>query len=201
MKTGIANRNEIAKIARVLKNGGIIIYPTETSYGIGANALNKKAVLKVHRAKRQPTNKPISIIVPNVKVAKKFGKISRDAEKIMKKFMPGPLTLVVERQGKVPNILSRKTIAFRISSDRTADAIAKRFGSAITATSANAHGKPPIYSFKRALEEFGGKVDLIVNAGNLPKRKASTIYDMTQKKVLRKGPVSGKEIEKAMQNE
>src|SRR3989344_9539447 len=183
MKTGIANRNEIAKIARVLKNGGIIIYPTETSYGIGADALDKKAVLKIHEAKKQPTNKPISIIVPDIRVAKKFGKISSDAEKIMKKFIPGPLTLIVEKHGKVPNILSRKTIAVRISSDKTADAIAKRFGSAITATSANAHGKPPIYSFRRALEEFGGKVDLIVNAGNLPKRKASTIYDMTQKKV------------------
>ena len=198
MKTEIAGKKEIERIVQVLKNGGIIVYPTETSYGIGADALNKKAVLKVHKVKMQSTSKPISIIVPSIEVAKKIGKMDNDAEKLVKKFMPGPLTLVVEKQKNVPSVLSKKTIAFRISSNKTANAIAKKFNGAITATSANLHGEGPIYSFKKALRIFDGKVDLIVDAGNLPKSRASTIYDIANRKLVRKGNVSEKDILKVI---
>ena len=201
MKTEIASRNEIGKMAKVIKNGGVIIYPTETAYGIGVDALNKKAILKVHKVKKQPTSKLISIIVPSIEVAKKFGKINNGAEKIVEKFMPGPLTLIVKKQKKVPDVLSRKTIAFRISSNKTANAIARKFGGAITATSANIHNEPPVYSFKKAFEVFDGKVDVIVDAGNLPRRKASTVYDVLNRAIVRKGPVSEKEIEKVILNE
>jgi L-threonylcarbamoyladenylate synthase len=198
MKTGIVGKNEISRIVGVLEKGGIIVFPTETSYGLGANALNKKAILKVHKAKKQPTDKPISIIVPSTEAARKFGKINKAAEKLVKKFMPGPFTLIVEKQKKVPNVLSKKTIAFRISSNKTANAIAKKFDGAITATSANLHGEEPIYSFSKALKVFDGKVDLIVDAENLRRRSASTIYDMTQKKVIRKGQISEREILKVI---
>jgi len=196
METAIVKKNGIAMMVSVLKKGGIIIFPTETSYGIGADALDRKAILKVHNVKKQPTDKPISIIVPDIKTAEKFGEMGATAKKLVKKFMPGPFTLIVKKQKTVPNILSRKTMAFRISSDKTADSIARKFGSAITATSANIHGEQPIYSFRKAVEVFGGRVDLIVDAGNLRKRRASTIYDLARGKVLRNGPISGKEIER-----
>jgi len=198
MKTKIAGKNEISKIAGVLVKGGVIVYPTETSYGIGADALNKKAILKVHKVKKQATSKPISIIVPDMKIAKKFGNLDKGAERLVKKFMPGPLTLIVKKRKTVPNSLSRKTIAFRISSNKTAHAISKKFNGGITATSANIHGKPAIYSFREALKVFEGKVDLIVDAWNLPKRNASTIYDFAGRKLIRKGQIGEKEILKAI---
>ena len=188
----------IKKAVNFLKNGKIIIYPTETSYGLGASARNRKAIKKIHAIKKQPKNKPISIIVPSLAIAKKFGKIAGKTERLAKRFMPGPLTLVVEKRKVVPKELSEKGIAFRISSNKIANDLCKELGGAITATSANLYGGKPIYSGKKVIKEFAAKVDLIIDSGELPKRKASTLYDVEKRIILRKGTVEGKEIEEAL---
>jgi len=183
-----------ALAASLLREGKIIAYPTETSYGIGANALDEKAVKRVHEVKGQGFGKPISVIVPSLDAAKKIGKIGKDAEKLVNEFMPGPLTLVVDKKENVPDALSEGGIAFRISSNPVANGIARIFKGAITATSANLTGEEPIFSGEEAAEKLGGKVDLIVDCGSLEKKEASTIFDMRTGKVLREGPVKGKEI-------
>ena len=188
----------IRKAADFLRRGKVIIYPTETSYGLGASAKNRKAIEKIHAIKKQPRNKAISIIVSSIASAKKFGKISKNAEKLVKKFMPGPLTLIVGKRKAVPKELSKKGIAFRISSNKIANDLCKSLGTGITATSANLHGKKAVYSGKKVIREFANKVDLIIDHGNLPKRKESTLYDVEKGKVLRKGPVKEKEIEKVL---
>ena len=190
----------IKKAVDALRNGKIIIYPTETSYGLGAKAKNRKAVERIHSIKGQSKNKPISIIVPNTATAKKFGKISKEAEKLLKKFMPGPLTLIVEKKKSVPEELSGRGIAFRISSNKIANDLCKDLGTAITATSANLHGEEPIYSAKEAVKKFADKVDLIIDAGDLPKKATSTLYDVESGRVLRKGKIKEKEIHALLGN-
>ena len=188
---------EIASIAAdYLKKGKLIIYPTETCYGLGADALNKEAVKKVHDTKRQSYEKPISVIVPDVEVAAKFGELDEKTKRLVKKFMPGPLTLIVKKIKEIPDLLSKETIAFRISSNEIANMIAKEFDSGITATSANLHGEKEIYDSCEVIEKFNGKVDLIIDAGTLEENKPSTIYDAVNKKIIREGRIKEEEIEK-----
>ena len=189
----------IEKAAKILKDGGVIIFPTETSYGLAVDATNETAITKMVRAKEQPEEKNISVIVSDLLQAKKFGKITPEAETLAKKFMPGPLTLVVEKQYNVPNALAEKTIAFRISSNRIATEMCKALGNPITATSANLHGRPNIYSGKEAIKQFGNRVHMIIDAGELPKNPPSTMYDVANKRVLRFGPITEQEIKKALE--
>jgi len=188
----------IEKTARIMKEGGVAIFPTETSYGIGVDATNENAIKKIALVKQQQEEKNISIIAADLEQAKRFGKISPEAEKLAQKFMPGPLTLVVEKQPNVPDVLAEKTIAFRVSSSRIATLLCKELGNAITATSANLHGRPNIYSAKEAIKEFNNKVHIIIDAGELPRNEPSTIYDVANKRILRNGPIKEPQIRQAL---
>lgn len=188
----------IEKAARIMKDGGVVIFPTESSYGIGVDALNEAAIRKIAPIKGQPEEKNISIVVADLEQAKRFGKISEDAEKLAQKFMPGPLTLVVQKQSGVPNALAGETIAFRVSGSRVARGLCAALGNGITATSANMHGRPSTYSAKEVIKEFNSRVHMIIDAGELPHNAPSTIYDVAQKKVLRYGPVSELQIKIAL---
>lgn len=181
------SKHIIESAAKLLKHGGIIIYPTETCYGMGCDATNARAVAKIHKLKKQSKNKPITIIVSDTRMAKKYCVIDKGVEKLIRKHMPGPLTLIV-RKKKLPNILAKKNVGFRISSNKIATELARKLGKPITATSANIHGKPEIYDAKK-LSLFTGRVDMILDAGKLRRRKPSTIYDCVSGKIIRKGPV------------
>lgn len=196
MKTVIIkakDKNAISTAVRVLKKGGIIIYPTETSYGIGADATNSKAIRKIFKIKTRDKGKPISIIVSSLSMAKKYAFIDALSGKLAQKFMPCPLTLI-SRKKNLPGMLSKNTIAWRIPSHAFALALVKKFGKPITATSANKSGKPQMYKINDVIKSFSGSVDLIIVAGNLPRRRPSTVFDAANKKVLRKGPVKEKDI-------
>jgi len=191
-------KKAMEKAVAVLKAGGVIIFPTETSYGIGADALNKKAVSKVHALKQQPESKEIGVIVSSLEQIKKVSEWNSEAERLARKFFPGPLTVIVKEKSIVPANLTKRGIAFRIPSNKFAMELCKAFGKPITATSANIHGKKPIFDSKEAAKEFSGKADLVVDAGKLPKNKASTVYCTLSHKVLRKGKIKEKEIEKVL---
>jgi L-threonylcarbamoyladenylate synthase len=188
----------MAPALKVLKEGGIIVYPTETSYGIGADALNSNAVEKVHLAKKQPNNKPISVIVASEEQAEQVAELNENARRLIHNFMPGPLTIISKKRETVPENLSSDTIAFRISSSPFAHELCEKFGKPITATSANLHNQPAIYSVKQAIEVFENRVDLIVDAGDLKQNAASTIYDSVNEKILREGQIKQEEILKAL---
>ncbi len=188
----------IEKAARILKKGGLVVFPTESSYGLGADASNPVAVKKIASAKSQPEEKAISVIAADLEQAKKFGKITGEAKKLAERLMPGPLTLVVEKQASVPNELAEKTIAFRISSNRIARELCRELGNAITATSANLHGRPSIYSGHEVVKQFNNRVHMIIDAGDLPKNPASTIYDAATGRVLRHGPIGEIRIKQAL---
>jgi len=193
------NRKTVWYIAKVIESGGIVVYPTETSYGIATNAVNVAAVKRL-RTIRKPSGKPISIIVSTIEMMKNYGVITRQIEAIVKKFMPGPLTIVAKKKETIPDILNKKDIAFRISSHPIADMIAKYAGVPITAASANPEGMPPAFDAKKVLEYFNGKVDIVIDAGRLKKAKASTIVDMKIKepRLVRSGPISFNKIKSAI---
>ena len=181
----------IEKAVDILKNGGLIVYPTETCYGIGCDALNENAVEKVYRVKKREKKKPISIIVSSLEMMRKYGKITKEVEYLVKKFMPGPLTIVVEKKRTIPDILNPKEIAFRISSHPIAQQLVKELDKPITATSANISGSKPIYSSEEIVKIFNGKVDMIIDSGNLPLIQPSTIIRVKKSKIelIREGAI------------
>lgn len=181
------------KAAETLSKGGIIIYPTETSYGIGVDATNDKAVKKIIELKKRNKSKGILIAFSDLRMARKYLVITKDAEKLAKAFMPGPLSLIVRSKSDM-----KKNVGFRIPNNETVLKIIRKFGKPITTTSANLSGKGNIYKIKDAAALFGGKADLIIDGGNLKKTKPSTVYDVAERKILRKGPVSEKKISKAL---
>ncbi|MDD5148002.1 MAG: L-threonylcarbamoyladenylate synthase [Candidatus ainarchaeum sp.] len=190
-------KTALQKAVDALEKGGVVVFPTETSYGIGADALDEKAVEKVHEAKKQPHDKPISVIVSDLKQAEKIAELNEEAGALAKKFFPGPLTIIAPEK-KVPKNLTRNGIAFRISENKFARELCKKFGRPVTATSANIHNEPAIYNPEELIEKFNGRVDLIIDAGILPQREASTIYSTIGHKIIREGKITKKEIEKAL---
>ena len=194
MKTVIIkakDKNAIPLAVDVLKSNGIIIYPTETSYGIGVDATKSKTVRKIFKIKVRERDKPISIIVSSLDMAKRHVIIDALTRRLAKKFMPGPLTLI-SRKKNLPGILSKNTIAWRIPSHPIALAMIRKFCRPVTATSANLSGKPPLYRIKEVVKIFSCYVDLIIDAGNLPRRRPSTVFDTINQKIVRKGPVKEK---------
>lgn len=189
------DRKAVWYIAKIIENGGIVVYPTEASYGIGTNAVDTAAVKRL-RAIRKPSGKPISIIVSDIEMMKKYGVITKQIGKLAKKFMPGPLTIIANKKETVPSILNKKEIAFRISSHPVAAMIAEYAGVPVTAASANPEGMSPAFDIKKVMKYFDGKVDVVVDSGRLKKRKPSTMVDMKGKepKLVRAGPISFSKI-------
>ena len=190
---------EIAeKAAKIMKDGGVIVFPTESSYGLGVDATKETAIKKIALIKQQPEEKNISIIVANLEQAEQFGFIKEDAKKLAERFMPGPLTLVVKKKPGISNLLGDETIAFRISSNPIARTVCTALGNGITATSANLHEKPNIYDSREVIKEFNNRVHLIINDGELAHNTPSTIYNVLEKRILRTGPIMEFRIKQAL---
>lgn len=175
----------IEKAILVLKQGGLVIYPTETCYGIGADATNQSAIDKLLRYKTKRQDKPISIAVSNEKMAAKYVHINTTARNMYSNFLPGPITVI----SKGKNILARGvqssqgTQGIRIPDYPLILELLKQYKKPITATSANASYKKTPYTIADILNNLSQKqkgfIDLIIDAGRLPKRKPSTIVDTT----------------------
>jgi L-threonylcarbamoyladenylate synthase len=182
----------------VMDKGGLIIYPTETCYGIGADATNMKSIEKIYEIKGRDPSKPIPILVSNLEMIKKYGLITKKIEVLVKKFMPGPLSIITRKIRPVsdPN---QKGISFRISSHPVALELVKLLKKPLTTTSANISGQPSIYDIREVIETFQDKVGMIIDFGDLPRTEPSTCVDMTREgnvKVIREGPISSESIMK-----
>jgi len=192
------DRKTVWYVAKVIESGGVVVYPTETSYGIGTNAANAAAVKRLRKI-RKPSGKPISIIVSDIGMMEKYGVITREIELLAKKFMPGPLTIITNKKETIPDVLNKKEIAFRISSYPIASMLSEYAGMPITAASANLEGMPPAFDVKMVLKYFNGKIDIVVDVGKLKRRKPSTMVDMKDKpKIVRKGEITLKQIKDAI---
>ena len=176
--------DSIDRAVRVLSRDGIIVYPTETVYGLGADALSEDAVLKVYEAKNRPVGKPISIAVSDMDMLTAVAVVDAAARAFIERFLPGPVTVVLPAKSCLPEVLTGGTglIGIRWPENEIAIAIIARFDTPITATSANMSDDiPPVRP-----EEVSVPYDYLVDGGELP-GTPSTVVDLTTRRILRKG--------------
>lgn len=179
------NNPEPCKIdmaARILLEGGLVAFPTETVYGLGANALNPSAVKKIFLAKGRPVDNPLILHIQHIDDLKTFARnVSRKANKLAREFWPGPLTLVLEKSQRVPQITTGglDTIAVRIPSDVISLSLIRAARIPVAAPSANVSGRPSPTRASHVIEDLYGKVDLIMDGGRTRIGLESTVIDMT----------------------
>ena len=189
----------IEKAVETLKKGGVIAYPTETVYGVGADALNQETINKVFKIKERPENKPISLAVSSWKMLQENAKINRQQIEILKKLLPGPITIIAQKTSQVPDRLTAGSskVGIRYPNNKIATEIISRYGSPITSTSANKTSHQPPVSHT----QIGIPVDHIVEGGTTPIKTSSTIIDIEDNfKILRRGPITKSQIKKAIWN-
>ena len=178
------------EIARhVMERGSIIVYPTDTVYGIGANIFNEKAILKVFSIKKRLKNKPLSVCLSRIEDIRMVANIDATMEKIIRKILPGPFTLILEKNDKVPSILTAGSdkIGIRIPANQVCMDLSRDFP--ITSTSANLSGYGVPETADAVLKQLGSSVDIILDAGICKHGVHSTVVDMTvfPPKVIREG--------------
>ncbi len=184
----------IEKITGILKRGGIIAYPTETFYGLGADATDERAIEKIYTIKGRKGRKPISIIIGSAKDVDIFAvNISETSRKLMERFWPGGMTLIFEASSSIPEILTAETgtIGIRNSSHVIATHLARNLPGALTATSANISGGKECTSADDVIESLGDRIDVLVDGGKTPGGSGSTVVDVSKEPpvILREGVV------------
>ena len=176
------------KAVSILKKGGVIICPTDTVYGFLADAKNKKAVEKVYKIKNRSKSKPLPVFVKDMKMAEKIARIDKNHAKTFKEFWPGKYTFVLKQKSGVKLYgVDKKTIAIRIPKYKLLNNLLKKINKPLVQTSVNISSELPMNKIKDIIEKFkySTEVDLIIDAGNLPKSKSSKIIDLTGKKLTR----------------
>lgn len=186
---------KIRKASSIIKSGGLVAFPTETVYGLGANALNPKAVEKIFKAKGRPSDNPLIVHIASKKEVYGLAKeVPKSARKLMDEFWPGPLTIVLKKSKVVPKIITAglDTVAIRMPNNKIALKLIMESGVPIAAPSANSSTKPSPTSASHVLEDLDGKIDMIINGGSARIGVESTVIDMTSNvpMLLRPGGVS-----------
>jgi len=189
--------------ADFIEKGGLVAFPTETVYGLGADALNPEAVLALFEAKKRPLDNPPIVHVGNVKDVYRLAKeVPSKTERLMKSFWPGPLTLIFKRSEIVPNVTvcGLDTIAIRMPKHNVALALIRESGCPIAAPSANLAGKPSPTTAKHVLEDLDGRIDAVLDAGPTRIGVESTVLDMTvdPPQILRPGGTPYEELQKTL---
>ena len=191
----------IAKIINTLKNNGLVIMPTETVYGAFVDATSQVAVKKLTEYKNRPFGKPYSVAVANQTMAEKYVYLNTSAKEIFKNFLPGPVTVVSKGKHLLAAGVESETgtLGIRVPDHKLILNVVKKFGKPLTATSANASYQKRPYKISDILESLSQKqknlIDLIVDAGTLPKREPSTVIDTTYDDlvILRQGGIKLKD--------
>ncbi|MEM3577861.1 MAG: L-threonylcarbamoyladenylate synthase [Candidatus Bathyarchaeia archaeon] len=189
--------------ADFIKKGGLVAFPTETVYGLGADALNPTAVLALFEAKRRPLDNPPIVHVGKIgEVYKLTRYVPQKAEKLMERFWPGPLTLIFKRSEIVPSVTvaGLDTIAIRMPRHNVALALLRESGCPIAAPSANLAGKPSPTSAEHVLEDLNGRIDAVLDAGPTNIGVESTVLDLTSDppQVLRPGGTPYEELKEVL---
>ncbi|MBI2638884.1 threonylcarbamoyl-AMP synthase [Candidatus Peregrinibacteria bacterium] len=187
-------KKSLQKALNKLRTGGVIAHATETCYGFACDAFSKRALVSLYKIKKMSLQKPVSIMVHSLTMAKKYGVFSKKALIFAKKYWPGPLTIIVKRKNTLPKFFNPgiKTIGIRVPAHALSIKLIKAFGRPLTTTSANISGQPPPYSVSAIQKQFRSrklKPDFILDSGRLKKNPPSTIIDISQKtpKIIRHG--------------
>ena len=190
-------------VANEMRNGKIVVFPTETVYGIGTNGLNEASVQKLYEIRNRPTTKPISLLVSDISMAEKYTKSISDIEyKIMSAFFPGPLTIVLRKDAMVPNITTANSdfVGIRIPEGNIARKLVSYSGVPIAAPSANIAGHPSGTNIESIIADFNDTVDYFIDSGNSKLGQASTVVKVENgvPVILREGNISLEEIKKVI---
>lgn len=203
LKIGLQSpdEKEIKKAAKSLQDGQAIIYPTDTLYGLGVNAFDEWAIKRIYKIKKRCLRKPLSVLVRDVEMARKIAFIDDKKAKILRAIWPGAITVILYKKDIVPDSVTAKedTIAIRIPDCAVTMELMKHLDFPITTTSANISGDEDLLNVDDILKQFSQRStlpDLVLDAGELPPSKASTIIDLTkdQMRIVRIGPVSPQKL-------
>jgi len=193
----------IRNAAEAIRSGGLVIFPTETVYGLGANALDAAAVQRVFEAKGRPADSPLAVQVGDkAAIAEVTTDLSATARRLIDSLVPGPITLVMKRSGAVPPIVSggRDTIGVRVPDNPVALALLKEVGGPIVATSANRSSQCEPSHAAEAVRQIGSFVDVVLDAGPGGYGVASTVVDTTVSpvRILRRGALSVEDVRRVV---
>ncbi|MCM8771918.1 MAG: L-threonylcarbamoyladenylate synthase [Candidatus Omnitrophica bacterium] len=196
-------KKNIELAANILKSGGVIAFPTETVYGLGANGLNPISVAKIFEIKNRPFFDPVILhICRKDDIKKLWKKIDERAEKLIEKFWPGPLTIILPKTEIVPYIVTAglETVAIRMPSHPVALEILKEVDFPVAAPSANLFGRLSPTTPEHVNKQIGNKIEIIIDGGKCPIGIESTVLDLTTEKniILRPGGLPKEEIEKVI---
>lgn len=198
------NKEEVLnKAATIIKNGGLVVFPTETVYGLGANVFNEEALKKIFLAKGRPSDNPIIVHVCNKEQLKDLAKnISENQKKLMDAFWPGPLTIIFDKKESISNVVSGglPTIAVRMPSNKIAYELIKLAGVPIAAPSANVSGKPSGTTGKDIYNDLSGKIEMIIDSDFSDIGVESTVvkFNGSDLLILRPGAITKEMLEKVI---
>lgn len=175
-----SNRRMIKDVLGVLKSGGVVMHPTETSYGLAVDIFDEEALQRLYEVKGRDFDKPVSILVRDLEMAEKYGEFGELARELAKENWPGPVSIVVKRRESLPDFFNEgwETVSFRVSSDEFTAEMVDAWGGPLTTTSANKAGDEALY-YAGVLEG----VDYLVDGGEREKRPASRILKVVDGKV------------------
>jgi len=201
MKTEIIPASEIARALEILKNGGLVAFPTDTVYGLGALAFDNETIEGIYKAKDRPLEKAIPILIADVDDLKKVADQIPDMARIFAtRFWPGPLTCILPKKPTLPPaVSSTDTVAIRIPDHKDARALLRVAGS-MAVTSANISGQQSPVTAQQVYEQLKGRIPLILDGGITPGGVPSTLVDCTgaQPNILREGPISLEDLLNAL---
>ena len=201
---GVAKK--LTAAVQTLKGGDVIVFPTETLYGLGADALNEGAVEKVFQLKGRDPRNPIPVLVLDQEMLLTLvTAIPKTAQQLMDHYWPGPLTLVLPGRKDIPKHLCNPSggVGVRISSQPIANLLVKGLGHPLTATSANPSGKEPARTVQEATTYFGDRIELFVDGGTLTSKSGSTVVEAMEEnlKIIRQGEITASELRQVLGEE
>ena len=198
-------QQQIERGISILRQGGLVAYPTDTVYGLGACVSLPQAVERVYKVKERPRNMPLSLLLADTSQLTKVAELVPPAAwPLIHSFLPGALTIVLPKSSSVPDTITAggTTIAVRIPAHPIPIALAAGLGAPIVGTSANLSGKPSPLTAEEVYSQLGDKIDLIIDGSQCPGGKESTIVDVTGEipVILREGAISKEELEQVCGN-
>ena len=191
--------NDLARASDIFRSGGLVAIPTETVYGLGANAFDKEAVLSIFSAKGRPADNPLIVHIADLSQLDDIvSEVNDNARKLMDKFWPGPLTIVMKKSDKIPVEVSAglDTVAVRMPNHQVAHKLLKMCGLPIAAPSANTSGKPSPTKAQHVFDDMNGRIDAIVDGGSCQVGLESTVVDVTDDvpRLLRPGGITYEQL-------
>lgn len=187
----------------MLRSGGLVVFPTDTVYGVGADPYNSAAVRRIYRIKGRAESKPLQLLLADAsQIAQVAAELPEAAGEVVRRFFPGGITLVLKRHASLPLrvVAGGATVGVRVPDHPWCQALLRAFGAPLAATSANRSGEPSPKTAQEAAAQLGGKVDLILDGGPCPLGQESTVLDLSgpRPQLLRSGAVARADIERVL---